>query len=175
MKTNIAKGLLVGMLILTAGCAERKMTVTSSPPGALVFLDGVEKGITPVTFKFNWYGGRRFLLRRDGYQVCEEIRQVRAPLHMKFPLDAVWDLTPLPASDLKTFHFELVDEVDVDIELLRERADQMRRQERSEVQTPSAEPDSESATPSTPTPASEAAQPVQEPTSSAPPETPVTP
>ena len=70
---------------------------------------------------------------------------------------------------------QLVDEVDVDIEVLRERAEQMRRQEHPEVQTPPVEPENESATPSTPTPAPETAQPVQEPTSSASPETPATP
>ena len=128
MRTRIFAIGLVVVVAISAGCAERKMTVTSDPPGAVVFLDGTGKGVTPVTFKFNWYGGRRFLLRRDGYRICEEIRQVKAPLHMKFPLDAIWDLTPLPATDHKKFHFKLVKETAVDVDALKVRAERMRRQ-----------------------------------------------
>ena len=39
------------------GCVERKITIASDPPGALVYLsDDVEVGRTPVTVPFLWYG-----------------------------------------------------------------------------------------------------------------------
>lgn len=107
---------------LLAGCVERKMTVTSDPPGALVYLDDQEKGITPVTFDFNFYGWRTFRLQQDGYQITEEIRQVAPPLQLTFPLDMVPDLTPIPASDIKSFHFVLKPLEKVDKDVLKERA-----------------------------------------------------
>ena len=38
--------ILVGALILT-GCVERLITVKTNPPGAVVWLNGEETGITP--------------------------------------------------------------------------------------------------------------------------------
>ena len=145
MKAHIFAIGLVVLVAVSAGCAERKMTVTSNPLGAVVFLDGTEKGVTPVTFKFNWYGGRRFLLKRDGYKVCEEICQVSAPLHMKFPLDTIYDLTPIPATDHKKFHFELVEETAVNVDALKVRADQLRRRTYEDVKLPVKKSDGEPA------------------------------
>ena len=126
MRRIVAKVVVAGTLLAAGGCAEREMTVISDPPGATVFMDGVEKGVTPVTYKFDWYGGRRFLLKRDGYETCEEIRKISPPLHMKFPLDTVWDLTPLPAKDHKTLEFKLVEQGTPNGEELRDRAEKMR-------------------------------------------------
>jgi len=121
------------LVVVLFGCAERKMTVTSDPPGALVFVDGVEKGITPVTFPFNFYGGRRFVLKRDGYQTLEEIRTIQPPLHMRFPLDTITDLTPIPGRDHKHLHFELKKLEDVDKEALLKRAEAFRERTWSEA------------------------------------------
>ena len=126
MRTSVVTVVLVVLATAVVGCAERKMTVISDPPGATVYMDGVEKGVTPVTYKFNWYGGRRFVLKRDGYETCEEVRSISPPLHMRFPLDTVWDLTPLPAKDNKTLEFKLVEEGTPKAEELRERAEEMR-------------------------------------------------
>ena len=124
------RDLIAGLTLLTvlaaAGCAERKMTVISDPPGAVVFMDGEEMGVTPVTYKFNFYGGRRFTLKHDGYETHEEIRQISPPLHMAFPMDTIWDLTPLPARDHKTLEFKLAEQGDPDPEELRNRAEGMR-------------------------------------------------
>jgi len=58
--------ILSGVLVLAAlGCVERKMTVTSNPPGARVYLDDQEMGQTPVTFRFDFYGHRTFTLKKD--------------------------------------------------------------------------------------------------------------
>ena len=140
MRTSMLVAISVGVLLLSVGCAERKMTVVSDPPGAVVFLDGVEKGITPTTFKFNWYGDRRFVLQRDGYRICEEIRSIRPPLHMNFPLDTVWDLTPLPASDCKTVHFTLTEETETDLYELKARGEAMRLRLRGEPEGDSSTP-----------------------------------
>ncbi len=123
---KVVLGMTLLMILTASGCAERKMTVVSDPPGAVVFMDGVEKGTTPVTYKFNWYGGRRFTLKHDGYETCEEVRRISPPLHMRFPLDAIWDLTPLPAKDHKTVEFKLVEQGTPKPEELRQRAEELR-------------------------------------------------
>ena len=80
----------VGMSL--AGCVERTLTVLSDPPGARIYLDDVERGETPCTFEFNFYGHRELVLRKDGYQTSKQTVVVEAPLHSVFPLDIFFDL-----------------------------------------------------------------------------------
>ena len=51
----VAKGLAFAAVLglVAAGCVERTITVRSDPPGALVYLDDVERGETPCTFRFD--------------------------------------------------------------------------------------------------------------------------
>lgn len=49
-----------------AGCVDRKLTITSEPSGALVYVSDVEVGRTPVTVPFTWYGDYEIILRPAG-------------------------------------------------------------------------------------------------------------
>src|SRR5688500_8891874 len=49
--------LFLVLTVAVAGCGvQRSLTVQSEPPGALVYLNGLEVGRTPVTRDFTWYG-----------------------------------------------------------------------------------------------------------------------
>jgi hypothetical protein len=45
--TTAAVGLLT--LLAVAGCVQRRMTIRSNPPGALVYVDDYQIGTTPVS------------------------------------------------------------------------------------------------------------------------------
>ena len=97
MKSSARKKATVLALLATvgmslAGCVERTLTVRSDPPGARIYLDDVERGETPCTFEFNFYGHRELVLRKDGYQTFKQTVVVKAPLHSVFPLDIFFDL-----------------------------------------------------------------------------------
>ena len=66
--------LLAAMLCSTAGlgCVQRRMTIRSSPPGAMVYVDNQEIGTTPVSTGFTYYGTREFRLVKDGYETLTE-------------------------------------------------------------------------------------------------------
>ena len=66
------------------GCVERRLFITSDPPGAIVHLDDVEVGVTPVEVAFTWYGVYDVRLDKDGYE----------PLVTKARADAPWFETP---------------------------------------------------------------------------------
>jgi hypothetical protein len=114
------------LLLAALGCVERKMTVTSNPPGARVYLDDEEMGQTPVTFRFDFYGHRTFTLKKDGYRVTEEVRNVKAPLYEWPGLDVFADLGPIPIKDHKTYHFNLQPITEVKTEPLIERGKAMK-------------------------------------------------
>jgi hypothetical protein len=114
------------LLLAALGCVERKMTVTSNPPGARFYLDDQEMGQTPVTFRFDFYGHRTFMLKKDGYRVTEEVRDVKAPVYEWLGFDVFADLGPIPFKDQHTFHFDLQPITEVKTDQLIERAKGMK-------------------------------------------------
>ena len=72
------------LVACTGGCVERQMTIRSDPPGALVYVDGYEIGITPVITPFTYYGQRKIRLVKDGYETLTVIQPVPPPWY-EFP------------------------------------------------------------------------------------------
>ena len=54
------------IVALPAGCVERRMTIRSNPPGAMLYVDDYPVGITPIATSFIYYG-RTNLPVKDGY------------------------------------------------------------------------------------------------------------
>ncbi|MEI6037860.1 MAG: PEGA domain-containing protein, partial [Planctomycetota bacterium] len=46
----------VSLLCASTGCVQRRMTIRSNPPGALVYVDDYQIGATPVSTDFIYYG-----------------------------------------------------------------------------------------------------------------------
>jgi len=82
--------LLLALIILAglAGCVERRLTITSDPPGALVWFADEEIGRTPLTADFTWYGDREVILRMPGYQTLQTHWAIQPPAYDIPP----WDL-----------------------------------------------------------------------------------
>ena len=75
------------VMILLAGCVERKLTINTEPQGAMVILNDQEIGTSPVTVPFNWYGDYWVRVSKDGYETLDTHRKLKAPLHDHFPFD----------------------------------------------------------------------------------------
>jgi hypothetical protein len=73
--------------ILLAGCVERRLTINTEPPGAVVTLNDQEIGVSPVTVPFNWYGDYWVRINKDGYETLNTHRKLKAPLHDYPPFD----------------------------------------------------------------------------------------
>ena len=88
-KTCIFFGLVccIGLLSLLNGCVERRLTINTEPPGALVSLNDEEIGISPVTVEFNWYGDYKIRASKQGYEILETHQKLAAPPHDQFPFD----------------------------------------------------------------------------------------
>ena len=79
--------LVAALLALTACQAQRTLVVTSQPPGALVRVDGIDYGATPVEIPFLYYGTRRVSLNLDGYLSYSEVIKMQPPWYGFFPID----------------------------------------------------------------------------------------
>ena len=70
---------LVMLLMLSVGCVERRLVISSEPAGALVFLNDQEVGRTPLEVPFTWYGTYSVRLEREGYQTLETEQLAERP------------------------------------------------------------------------------------------------
>lgn len=116
---------LLSMLVL-AGCAERRIRVTSTPPGARVWLNNEDIGRTPAEVRFTFYGSYDLSLELDGYEPYHAEHVAHAPVYEYPGPDLIasaiparishsveWhvDLTPTPESTLdpETVRVQLID------------------------------------------------------------------
>lgn len=93
MKRNASLCLLLATLV-SAGCVERRLTVRSEPPGALVVLDGQEIGHTPVSVPFDYYGDREIKLVRDGFETRTVRQRIDAPWWQLPGIDFFAEIAP---------------------------------------------------------------------------------
>lgn len=91
-----------------SGCVERRYTIRTNPPGALVFVNGEEIGPTPVSRSFTFYGPREIVLVADGYQTQKFIQPVKAPWYDNlFTEFFTENLVPFTIRDEREFYYEL--------------------------------------------------------------------
>lgn len=106
------------------------MTVTSSPPGAVVTMNDREIGRTPLTTDFTWYGVYDVRVRAPGYKTLRVEQPVNTPWWQIPPLDLFAELVPTRPVDRKSFHYELepIGAAETDVAGLLDRAAELRRQ-----------------------------------------------
>ncbi|MEM9166765.1 MAG: PEGA domain-containing protein [Planctomycetota bacterium] len=80
--------------LLLTGCLERTITITSEPPGALVHLNDVELGRTPVTTEFRYFGVYDVRLAREGYEPVATARETGVPIWEYPGIDLLAILAP---------------------------------------------------------------------------------
>lgn len=111
---------------LLGGCIQRTITIESTPPGALVHLNDVEVGRTPVTVPFTFYGVYDVRLERDGYQTLSTSTKAQAPWWEAPGPDLAAEALPGEQRvDLK-WHYELQPAEPMDESVLIDHAKQLR-------------------------------------------------
>jgi hypothetical protein len=102
--------------VCAGGCVERKITIGSEPSGALVYLNDVEIGRTPVTVPFTWYGDYDIRMRLDQpvgegseqtvkHYYLHTHERAKAPWFEFIPMDLVAELLPVQFKDEKVWAF----------------------------------------------------------------------
>lgn len=119
-------GLAIGLAVHT-GCVRRTISITTDPPGALVYLNDREIGRTPVEVGFTFYGTYDLRLLREGYEPLSTHAKAKAPWWQLPPLDLASEAIPGELRDRITWHFVL-DPLESDPERLLERARELREE-----------------------------------------------
>ncbi|MEM9347839.1 MAG: PEGA domain-containing protein [Planctomycetota bacterium] len=79
MRGHVALIVIVGLTLLSVGCVERRLMITSEPAGALVYLNDEEVGRTPLEVPFTWYGTYDVRLEREGYRTLQTQQVAEQP------------------------------------------------------------------------------------------------
>ena len=116
------------LALLSSGCVRRSLTVTSDPPGALVYLNGTEVGRTPLTRDFTWYGTYDVVLRKEGYETLKTEGKVIAPWWQWVPIDLVVELLPLHDRQTLAYAMQPFSQAAVDPQQMLKRAEGMEGQ-----------------------------------------------
>lgn len=90
-----------------AGCSERRIRVTSEPPGALVWLNDREIGRTPVETGFTFHGDYDVRLELPGFEPIHTERRAKAPVHEYPGIDLVAMALPMKFENTIEWHFDL--------------------------------------------------------------------
>ncbi|HBU38272.1 MAG TPA: hypothetical protein DEB70_10780 [Planctomycetaceae bacterium] len=116
------------VLLVSIGCVQRRMTVRSNPPGALVYVDDYQIGTTPVSTDFVYYGTRKIRLIKDGYDTLTVQQPFPVPWYEIFPLDFVTEnLWPWEIRDERVVDLAMVPAGTVPAETVVSRAELARR------------------------------------------------
>ena len=119
------------------GCVQRRITVRSNPPGALVYIDDQEIGFTPVSTPFTYYGTRKIQLMKDGYETITVKQKFRPPWYQIPPLDFISEnFWPREIRDERIVDFQLFPQQIVPTEKLRQRAENLRSNSQQGIYTP---------------------------------------
>jgi hypothetical protein len=90
-----------------AGCLDRTVTVTSTPPGAIVALNDTEVGRTPVETAFTFYGDYDIRLRLEGYEPVVAHKNFNPPVYEWIPIDLIATALPFNITTREKVHFDL--------------------------------------------------------------------
>jgi hypothetical protein len=111
-----------------SGCVERRMTIRTNPPGALLYVDDYPIGETPISTNFTYYGTRKIRLVKDGFETLTVLQSIPAPWYEYTPIDFIAEnFVPDKIRDQRTLDFQLKPQVLVPYEQLQARAEALRR------------------------------------------------
>ena len=127
--------LLLGIAVIGGCSTKRTITIASEPTGARVWVDGKERGCTPLVLPFVYYGDAEVRLEKPGYESLATVLVVPTQIDGYPVIDLPFELT------VRRRHFEYKARLkrlqpetpDAAVEAIRGRATQLRDRTRREA------------------------------------------
>jgi hypothetical protein len=130
-RRGLATLLLLPGISLTCGCVERRYTVRSDPPGAMVIVNGEAIGPAPASHGYYFYGDREITLVLDGYQTQTIIEPINAPWYDNYLTEFFSEnLIPWTIRDEREYTYKLTPARSPTEEVLTNRAEALRSEAR---------------------------------------------
>jgi hypothetical protein len=98
---------IILLAVASSGCVRSRVLVTSEPEGAVVTMNGVNLGKTPVDAPFTWYWYYDFVAEADGFEPTGTRERFRAPVWLWPGFDLLMEAMPFYVTDRKRVHLVL--------------------------------------------------------------------
>lgn len=98
---------IAATITLLPACAERRIRVTSTPPGARVWLNDEEIGRTPTEARFTFYGHYDLRLETPGFEPYHAKHTAHAPFHEYPGPDLIATAIPANISHTVEWHVDM--------------------------------------------------------------------
>jgi hypothetical protein len=118
---------LAALALLMTGCVRRTIEITTSPEGALVWVNGREVGRTPVTVDFMHYGMYDLMIKKTGWEPIIDARKAPIPVTDMPGLDLLVEILPVDVHHTLHWHIDMEPRDESNAALLK-RADHLRRE-----------------------------------------------
>lgn len=93
--------------MLMGGCLKRTLAITTQPEGAIVWLNDVEVGRTPLETDFTFYGTYDVRIRREGYEAVITSRKINGPITEAPGVDVITEALPVQLHNRVVWHWDL--------------------------------------------------------------------
>jgi len=124
--------LALALCACAPGCVRRRLTLRTFPPGAQVFVDDQEIGVTPCSTPFVYYGTRKMTLIKDGYKTETLYQKFDPPWYEYPPLDFIAEnLIVRELRDERVVEVQLAPQEIVAPNVLLQRAEGLRTSSRT--------------------------------------------
>lgn len=131
IRITLSVALIGASIVCVPGCVRRTISITSTPPGALVYLNDREVGRTPLDVDFLYYGEYDVRLVKEDYEPLSTSGDAQPPLWDAPGFDLVAEALPGERQVLIEWHYDLVSTAESgldEIDGLIERATALREQ-----------------------------------------------
>lgn len=123
--------------LMQVGCVRRRLTVRTWPPGAQVFIDDQEIGVTPCSTSFVYYGTRKVTVIKGGYRSETLYHKIPPPWYQYPPIDFIAEnLIAYEIRDERVIDIQMIPEEMVQPNQLLDRANGLRDSSRAGYVTP---------------------------------------
>lgn len=120
---------ILGTILTTAiaasaltGCVERRISIETDPPGALVWVNDRQAGRTPVSVAFTHEGTYDLRIEKEGYEPLVTPATTDGPIWDTVPLDFFAEVLPVRARNETRWMFTLAPRDDSEEALLSRAA-----------------------------------------------------
>ena len=111
--------------VATSGCVRRTLRISSTPPGALVWVNHREVGRTPLEIDFTYYGNYDVQLSHDDHEPVLTEAGAHPPAWDMIGPDLLFEVAPFQFQSVVEWHFDLEPRSD-DMGALVDRARDLR-------------------------------------------------
>jgi hypothetical protein len=94
-------------LLALTGCVERRISIETDPPGAIVWVNDREAGRTPVSVSFTHEGTYDLRIEKEGYEPLVTPATTDGPIWDTVPLDFFAEILPVRARNETRWMFTL--------------------------------------------------------------------